>query len=388
METTQAHHGNKNWYDKSYKWILIIPALMLLISFIYLIGFYHANGDLIYKDVSLTGGTTITVFDANANIETLKSGLISEFPDIAIRGISNIRTGGQEGFILETKETPEQIKPSIEKILGYKLTTDNSSTEFTGAALSTGFYQQLISAIIAAFLLMAWVVFLIFSHDKKIKSISTMLTYLGVMIVLPGISSVNGIAWFAIVAGLIYGLWNKNNKRNDYIILLGIFLVSVLIFTLFLKMFLVPIIGIILVLLYVYYSIPSFAVILSAFADIVMTVAVVDMIGINLSIAGVIAFLMLIGYSVDTDILLTSRLLKDKEGHVNKRIYGAFKTGMTMTVAAIASVGVSLVIIYGFSEVLKQIFTIILIGLVFDIVNTWFTNASMLKWYMEVKKLD
>jgi preprotein translocase subunit SecF len=361
---------------------------MLLISLVYLVGFYQKNGDLIYKDVSLTGGTTITVFDANANVEALKRELISEFPDIAIRGISNIRTGGQEGFILETKETPEQIKPEIEKILGYELTTDNSSTEFTGATLSAGFYQQLISAIIAAFLLMAWVVFLIFSHDKKIKSISTMLTYLGVMIVLPGISAVNGISWFAIIAGLIYGLWNKNNKRNDYILLLGIFLVSILIFTLFLKMFFVPIIAIILTLLYVYYSIPSFSVILSALADIVMTVAVVDMMGINLSIAGVIAFLMLIGYSVDTDILLTSRLLKDKEGHVNRRLYGAFKTGITMTLTAIASVGISLVIIYSFSEVLKQIFTIILIGLGFDIVNTWLTNASMLKWYMEVKKLE
>lgn len=387
METIQAHH-NKNWYDKSYKWILIIPALMLLISLIYLVGFYHANGDMIYKDVSLTGGTTITVFDGNVNIETLKSELAKDFPDIAIRGISNIRTGGLEGFILETKETPEQIKPSIEKILGYKLTTDNSSTEFTGAALSTGFYQQLISAIIAAFLLMAWVVFLIFSHDKKIKSISTMLTYLGVMIILPGINSVNMLSWFAIFLGLVYGLWNKNNKRNDYILLLGIFVLSILIFTLYPKVFFVPFIGLILALLYIYYSIPSFAVILSAFADIAMTVAVVDMMGINLSIAGVIAFLMLIGYSVDTDILLTSRLLKDKEGKVNQRLYGAFKTGMTMTVAAIASVGISLVIIYSFSEVLRQIFTIILIGLGFDIVNTWLTNASMLKWYMEVRKLD
>lgn len=387
MEAIKTSH-NRNWYDKSYKWILIIPAVMILISLIYLVGFYHKNGDLIYKDVSLTGGTTITVFDANTNIDTLKSGLIKNFPDIAIRGISNIRTGGQEGFILETKETPEQIKPELEKLLGFKLTTDNSSTEFTGAALSTGFYQQLISAIIAAFLLMAWVVFLIFSHDKKIKSISTMITYLGVMIVLPNISAVNMISWFAILIGLIYGLWNKNNKRNDYILLLGIFIVSVLIFTLYPKTFFVPIIGVILTLLYVYYSIPSFAVILSAFADIVMTVAVTDMLGINLSIAGVIAFLMLIGYSVDTDILLTSRLLKDKEGHLNKRLFGAFKTGITMTLTAIASVGISLVIIYSFSEVLKQIFTIILIGLGFDIVNTWFTNASMLKWYMEVKKIE
>jgi preprotein translocase subunit SecF len=145
---------------------------------------------------------------------------------------------------------------------------------------------------------------------------------------------------------------------------------------------------VVLIGIFVYYSIPSFAVILSAFADIVMTLAVVDMAGMNLSIAGVIAFLMLIGYSVDTDILLTSRLLKDKEGNVNHRLFGAFKTGITMTLTAIAAVGVSLIIIYNFSSTLKQIFTIILIGLGFDIINTWITNASVLKWYMGVKKLE
>jgi len=136
------------------------------------------------------------------------------------------------------------------------------------------------------------------------------------------------------------------------------------------------------------YSIPSFAVILSAFADIIMTLAIVNLFGITLSSAGIIAFLMLIGYSVDTDILLTSRLLKKREGNLNEKMYGAFKTGMTMTLTSIAAVLVSLIIIYNLSDTLRQIFTILLIGLAFDIFNTWLTNASMLKWYMEVKKIE
>jgi preprotein translocase subunit SecF len=49
-------------------------------------------------------------------------------------------------------------------------------------------------------------------------------------------------------------------------------------------------------------------------------------------------------------------------------------------------VAVSLILIYNFSDTLRQIFTILLIGLGFDILNTWVSNASLLKWYMEIKK--
>ena len=56
--------------------------------------------------------------------------------------------------------------------------------------------------------------------------------------------------------------------------------------------------------------VPSLAVILAAFSDIVVTLAIFNLTGEKLSTAGVAAFLMLIGYSVDTDILLNTRVLK------------------------------------------------------------------------------
>jgi len=176
----------------------------------------------------------------------------------------------------------------------YELNENNSSIEFSGSALSQGFYNQLRTAIIIAFIFMAIVIFLIFRT-----------------------------------------------------------------------------------------FVPSMAVILSAFADIVMTLSVVNLLGMQLSLAGVIAFLMLIGYSVDTDILLTSRVIRDKKGTVNSRIYDSMKTGLTMTITSMAAIAVSLIIISGVSDVLRQIFTILLIGLCFDIFNTWFTNAAIIKIYAE-----
>lgn len=286
----------KQLYNRYYKYTILLPAAFLIFSLFYLMQFNAANGDLIYKDVSLTGGTTITVLDSNVNSETLKESLKDRFPDVAVRQISDLRTGSQKGLFIETVAEAKEVKTALEDELGYSLTQENSSIEFSGATLSQGFYQQLRLAILLAFLFMAIVVFIIFRS-----------------------------------------------------------------------------------------LIPSFAVILSAFADIIMTVVVVDLLGISVSIAGIIAFLMLIGYSVDTDILLTTRVLRRSEGSVNERIYGAFKTGMIMTITSIAAVLISLFIISPYSEVLRQIFTILSIGLAFDIVNTWLTNAPILKWHVERK---
>lgn len=129
--------------------------------------------------------------------------------------------------------------------------------------------------------------------------------------------------------------------------------------------------------------IPSSAVILSAFMDIVITLAIVNLMGMKISTAGIAAFLMLIGYSIDTDILLTTRVLKEKRDNLITRINGAVKTGLTMSISTIAAVSVGIMLSQ--SEVLTQIMTIVLIGLVVDIVNTWILNTGILKIYMERK---
>jgi len=108
----------------------------------------------------------------------------------------------------------------------------------------------------------------------------------------------------------------------------------------------------------------------------------------KISAAGIAAFLMLIGYSVDTDILLTSRALKSKEGAVNTRIFRAFKTGIFMTLTALAAVLPAFFIVTGLPDSFRQIFLILAIGLCADILNTWLTNASIIKWYCEKKGIQ
>ena len=286
---------SKNWYDRHYKKLLIIPVVILILSLVYLGFFYSQHGDFILKDSSLAGGTTITI-NGEINSEDIESSLKSRFSDITIRKLTDIRTGKTIATIIETSANSEEIKSELEALLGYSLTEENSSIEFTGSSLSQSFYKQLIFALIISFILMSCVVFILFRT-----------------------------------------------------------------------------------------FIPSIAVIFAAFSDIVMPLAVIDYLGIRLSAAGISAFLMLIGYSVDTDILLTTRALKNRESTLNQRIFRSFKTGILMTGTALMAVLPALFIVSGIPDSFRQIFFILSLGLLADIINTWLANASIIKWYCDKK---
>jgi len=296
MEEENKQNKFGNFHNKYYKLLLLIPLALLLFSLIYMGVFYSKNQDFIYKDISLTGGTSVTI-NEKIDIVDLKQALSEKLDDINTREIYDLITREQTATIVETKSSKNQTKQAIEDYLGYELIDgENASFEFTGSSLSESFYKQLLIAILFAFVFMAIVVFIIFRT-----------------------------------------------------------------------------------------FVPSIAVILAAFADILMTLVLVNILGIQMSSAGIVAFLMLIGYSVDTDILLTTRILKREEGSLNQRIFGAFKTGMTMTLTSLLAIIFALIVVSSFSVVLTQIFTILAIGLGFDIVNTWITNVSILKWHVKRK---
>jgi preprotein translocase subunit SecF len=140
----------------------------------------------------------------------------------------------------------------------------------------------------------------------------------------------------------------------------------------------------IVVFLYFKTFVPSALVVLSAATDIIITVAALDVLNIKVGTAGIAALLMLIGYSVDTDILLTMRVLKRRE---NQTVYGqtiaSFKTGMMMNLATLVAVGAGLLVAQ--SPTLREIMIIVVIGIFADMLNTWIQNAGFLRWYLERK---
>jgi preprotein translocase subunit SecF len=131
---------------------------------------------------------------------------------------------------------------------------------------------------------------------------------------------------------------------------------------------------------------PSITVILCVFFDIIGAMATTNLLGMQIGTAGIAAYLMLIGYAVDTNILLTTRVLKRKgDESVHDSIKGAFGTGVMMTLTAIAALVVGL--IFAQSGIIRQIMAIIFIGLIFDMLNTWVTNSGILLWFIEKKEI-
>ena len=128
--------------------------------------------------------------------------------------------------------------------------------------------------------------------------------------------------------------------------------------------------------------VPAGAVVLSAFADIAVSAAVMQALGIPLSLGTTAALLMLIGYSVDSDILLTTRLLKRK-GKLDEKLAGAFRTGIIMTTTTLAAIAAMWVVATaGQIQIISEIASVLLIGLVVDLMNTWMLNAGILKGYI------
>ncbi len=135
--------------------------------------------------------------------------------------------------------------------------------------------------------------------------------------------------------------------------------------------------------------VPSAAVVMSAFADIVFAMAMMNVFGIQLTFGTLAALLMLVGYSVDTDILLTTKVLGERK-YLEKKIATCRTTGLTMTGAAIVAFTVLFLVssfagVFGMSPipVLASISIVMIFGLIADVINTWFFNAGLLKWYME-----
>jgi preprotein translocase subunit SecF len=109
---------------------------------------------------------------------------------------------------------------------------------------------------------------------------------------------------------------------------------------------------------------------------------------IPLSLTTIPVLLMLVGYSVDTDIMLTTKLLKRKEGgSPNKRVVDAMKTGLIMTSTTLGAMLSMLVVSYVYNITDIFYMAIVLIcGLIVDLLSTWLMNAPVLLWYVESKK--
>jgi preprotein translocase subunit SecF len=153
----------------------------------------------------------------------------------------------------------------------------------------------------------------------------------------------------------------------------GIFLISVS-----------AIILIIIIFIFFRQLIPVFGIIQAMVFDVLAALAGMAFLGIPISLLTISTLLMVVAYSVDTNIMLTSRMLKDRDGTPGKRATSSVKTGITMSATSLAAL-IAMLFISGFYHIdlVYQIAAIMTFGLFGDIVATWTTNVSILMWHTE-----
>ena len=134
--------------------------------------------------------------------------------------------------------------------------------------------------------------------------------------------------------------------------------------------------------------VPALAVVFSSANDILVALGVMGIAGIPLGIASIGGILMLIGYSIDTALLSSIRILKRSEDTPTIRAYKTMKTGITMTSAAIITFAILLIVSYvSFIPTYFEISGVVLAGLIADIFTTWFGNTPMVLAWKKRKEL-
>ena len=160
-------------------------------------------------------------------------------------------------------------------------------------------------------------------------------------------------------------LGEKFWAQSQTAILVALILISIMVFILFRSF------------------VPSMAVISSIIIDTALTTAIVTLMGKEFSIAMIGALLTIMGYSIDTDVLLTTKLTKTKSDF-RLAMRDAMQTATIIIIASLLSAAT--VYVVSSNQVLDDIALVLMIGLVVDFIVTWFQNAGIIKWWVDERK--
>jgi preprotein translocase subunit SecF len=367
--------------SKNYKYYALLPVLLLFVSLF----FVHS----IQLDSSLKGGISIQLqTNASINVRNLTSIIDSRIPT-AEASVSR-SPGGLSIVIAENA--------SIASALNYLLSIDNLYSNYTSFNVLAATYQNqlatqpnnstlktllgnaqgnetrytlLISSTLASEL--ATLKDFNVSQSYNSSSSTSMVNaaknsydsannqYKGEVMVM-----LHGIVPFTIYSynEVTPTLGKFFLKQMEDIIIVSFVLIGIAVFFIFRSV------------------VPSFAAIFGAANDIIIALGGMGLFGIPLGIASIGGLLMLIGYSIDTELLSSIRILKRGEDTPQERAFGAMKTGTTMTLAAIITFSILLIMSYEtFIPTYFEISGVVLIGLVADLATTWLGNVPLILWY-------
>ncbi|MDD3083805.1 MAG: hypothetical protein PHP82_02170 [Candidatus ainarchaeum sp.] len=343
-----------DFFGKKYKRFLIIP-LILIVLFSFLIFIFPG----VSPGIDLVGGNEITIRSKNQlNEQEIISVLNEEF-SLSELSVSTLASPTSFGALIRYGNNP--IINEVESLLAnaeFNLDDDIISIEYSKKAifLLNGLEKEYANAKLA--LLDAQDALLEYKEDFSASLQQALENKLNLgenfEFQKKEISPTIGAA--ALSSMLQISIW-------------GFVLITIIIFIAFRKF------------------VPTAAIILAMIFDVMAGLVGMALLNIPLTITTIPALLMLIGYSVDTDIMLTSRLLKNHGGTNGERATTSMKTGLTMTGTTLAALIPMIIISYFYQiEVVYNISAILLFGLIGDLISTWLMNAPILLWFIEGKK--
>jgi preprotein translocase subunit SecF len=377
----------RNIYEsKHYKLFILIPVALMLI------GIYFIPH--IQLDSSLRGGISVQLqTNATPNVKALTTAIDSAIPG-AQSGVSRA-PGGLAITMVDNQSIATAETHFSELLSAYSnYTQDTANLTQAQAALSAQRSNSTLSSIIAA------------SQKGINSSVSQMVSAfnaenLALTPILGSAAVANTTDYQALVNQGQSAYTRATAKYKTYVMGKLTALVS---FTSYSYNEVTPTLGafflgeietiiivaFILVAIAVFFifrnPVPSFAVVFGATNDIVVALGAMGLLGIPLGIASVGGLLMLLGYSIDTDILSAVRILKRQDSTPEIRAFSTFKTGLTMTFTAIISFSVLFIVSYfAFIPTYSEISAVVLVGLVTDLMTTWLANTPMILWYKKRK---
>lgn len=287
----------EGFYDKNYKKLMLIPFAILFFFAGIIAWNYYSTGEIIKLDISLKGGTFVTVYiNQSYSISELANSISKELntTDIVIRELKNPIAQSTIGYNIEVglEVNRSMVEAATSRIFKMNLTAQNSNVGSQGAALASSFFKDAALVLIVAFLFMGFISYLYF--------------------------------------------------RTPF---------------------------------------SAFSLMLTTAADFIDIMGVLILLDIRFSIASIGALLMILAYSADSDVLLLINVLKRHESTIIYRMKQVFKTEITMNVAAYVTFTVMFLL--SNVDVIRHIALILLIGTLFDTLDTFLLGGSIQRAYVE-----
>jgi preprotein translocase subunit SecF len=324
-----------NPYEKPYYKFYILIALAILLVTIYL-------GQNVRMGIDLTGGTAMTTtVNKTVSYNELKTFILDQGVEDANIKLTTNPITNMHGVIIEftghkdiiaarelVKSEPERAKAFVSKFIG------NDTGNLTASQ-----YVQLAD------------------ENFKLQLKNDLAAKLGVNPVDISVSSVG--------ASIGKMFWDASLRA----IVIACILIAAIVVLLFRQ------------------PVPSIAVLQAMAFDISASLAGMAVFGIPLTLPTIAALLMVVGYSVDSDIMVADRILKRSEGTTAERAFSALKTGLTMTGTVLAVLFVLVVFSYYWQMVtMFQLTAVLLFSLIGDIVSTYGANVVIAKWWADRKQ--